>query len=92
MQYINYNISVVLVTKSGFQDILKPCNSLMFTNTGLDIVEVNGMVLYPGVPGTSLGDSRTIGGNEGEVFVGTIKVTFRSLVGPQLEMVQKSYA
>jgi len=87
-----YNISVSLITLSGFVPVMENCNSLMFTNTGADIVEVNGMVLYPGTVGTTLGDSKTIGGNAGEIYTGNIKVTFRTVVNPQLEIVQKSFA
>lgn len=61
----------------------------MFTNTGLDTVTVNGMLLFPG-PAGSLGDSITIGGNEGEIYVGNIVVAFATLAGPSLQIVQKT--
>jgi hypothetical protein len=91
MIYQSYNISVVTIVRSGFVDIMEDCNSWMVTNTGADIVEVNGMILYPGVVGTSLGDSKTIGGNAGEVYKGNIKVAFRTVVAPALEVVQKCF-
>jgi hypothetical protein len=63
----------------------------MATNTGVDIVRVNGAILYPGIPGISLGDSRTFGGNEGEIYCGNIIVSFASLVTPEIEIIQKFY-
>ena len=91
MPFQKYNISVITVNKSGFVNVIENCNSFMVTNTGVDTVQVNDMILYPGVPGTSLGDSRTIGGNQGEVYKGTLKIAFATLVAPALEIVQKTY-
>ena len=91
MPFQAYNISVVTVQKSGFVNIITNCNSWMVTNTGADIVDVNDMILYPGTVGTILGDSKTIGGNKDEVYKGNIKVSFRTLVNPALEIVQKAY-
>jgi len=91
MQFQKYNISVVTINKSGFVNVMENCNSWMVTNTGADIVEVNDMILYPGTVGTSLGDAKTIGGNENEVYAGNIKVSFRTLVNPAVEIVQKAY-
>ena len=53
-------------------DVQRPCNGFTATNTGDNIVTVNGAILYPGVPGTSLGDSRSFGGNENEEYAGYI--------------------
>ncbi len=89
--YRKYNFQVNYYNQSGFVEVTRGCNSITFTNTGQDPVEVNGMILYPGTPGTQLGDSRTIGGNEGEIFVGRITVTFQTVVAPQLEIIQKFY-
>jgi len=85
-----YNISVSVVTTSGFVDVMPNCNSWMVTNTGADTVEVNGMTLFPGTVGSILGDSKTIGGNQGEVYTGNIKVAFLTTVNPRLEIVQKT--
>jgi len=90
MTFQPYNISVAIVNKSGFVPVMDNCNSWMVTNTGADIVEVNGMILYPGTVGTNLGDSKTIGGNQNEVYKGNIIVAFRTLVAPALEIVQKT--
>jgi hypothetical protein len=90
-QFQKYNISVAIITQSGFVAVMDNCNSWMVTNTGADTVEVNGMTLFPGTFGTILGDSKTIGGNQGEVYTGNIKVSFLTLVNPRLEVVQKSF-
>jgi hypothetical protein len=88
-----YNISVNLYTRSGYVDVVKACNGFTVTNVGDDIVNVNGMILYPGVIGTSLGDSRSIGGNEGEVYQGNIQVMFAGAgANPSLEVIQKFYS
>lgn len=80
-----------IYTKSGYVDVVKLCNGFTATNIGADIVRINEAILYPVVPGTSLGDSRTFGGNEGEIYVGTIRVAFAAAVNPQVEIIQKFY-
>lgn len=79
---------------SGWYDIPRNCNGFMVTNTGDVIVEVNDQILYPGTIGTSLGDSKSFGGNYGEVYVGKLKVAFANPTGgvqPSLEVVFKVY-
>jgi len=79
---------------SAWYDVPKNCNGFMITNVGDVIVTVNDQIFYPGVPGTSLGDSRTFGGNEGEIYLGNIKVAFANPpigVLPQIEVVYKVY-
>lgn len=67
------------------------CNGFTVTNTGDSIVRVNGRTLYPGVPGTSLGDSISIGGNHGEVYTGNINISFGAGAAPACEVEQKFY-
>lgn len=91
-----YNTETGIYYKSGFIDVVNNCNGYMFTNTGDTIAELNGMVIYPGdlTPGSeALGDSRSVGGNEGELFVGTLRLIFRTPLGanPRVEIVQKFY-
>lgn len=86
-----YNLVPIIVNKSGFVPIPTNTNGYTVTSTGLDIVDVNEQVFYPGVPGTSLGDSRSYGGNQDEIYVGNIKVAFRTLAGPALEIVFKVF-
>lgn len=90
--FVKYNIAVNTVYTSGVKEVVKWCNSLTFTNTGDEIVRVNDMILYPGTPGTILGDSRSVGGNEGEIYCGNIRVQFAGGgAAPALEIIQKFY-
>lgn len=91
--YDKWNVSTIVVDKSGYYEVQELCNQLMFTNVGNTIVQVNDMVLFPGVLGVSLGDSRVIGGHAGEIYKGVIKVSFLVPLGtsPRLEIVQKFY-
>lgn len=92
MNFKKYNVAVTTVYTSGVKDVVKFCNSFTVTNTGDDIVRVNDMILYPGTIGTSLGDSRSIGGNEGEIYCGNIRVQFDGVgLNPSLEIIQKFY-
>ena len=80
--------------KPAFIDVVKNCNGFTVTNIGDTTAFVNDMVLFPGVPGVSLGDSRTIGGNENEIYVGNIKLSFDVIapgVAPQIEIIQKFF-
>ncbi len=78
---------------SGWFDIPKNCNGFVVTNIGNTFVQVNDQIFYPGVPGTSLGDSRSYGGNKDEVYVGKLKVSFALPLGtvPNIEVVYKIY-
>lgn len=88
-----YNMMVITENESGFVDVPKGCNGFTFTNTGDVIAEVNGMIAYPGVIGTSLGDSRSIGGNQDEIYLGNIKLSFTGAgANPAVEFAFKIYA
>jgi hypothetical protein len=89
-----YNISVNIYYAAAVIDVVKGCNGFMFTNTGDTVALVNGMVINPGVPGASLGDSRSIGGNEDEIYIGRIQIAFAipGGVNPQVEIVQKFFS
>lgn len=85
-------------SRSGQYEIQAECNSFLVTNIGGDAVEVNDKLLLPGVAGqlstTSnvLGDSFSLGGNEGEVYgKKTFTVKFLSSVAPLIEVTQKYY-
>lgn len=72
----------------------KNLNGFTFTNLGDTIAEVNGIVIFPSTtPATVAGDSVSIGGNAGEIYVGNIKLLFRTPVGaaPNVLIVQKFY-
>ena len=74
-------------------EVHRNCNAVTITNTGDTICTVEGMILYPGTPGTSLGDSRTIGGNEGEILSKKQLVVSFNVGGtnPAVEIIQKYY-
>lgn len=69
------------------------CSSYQFTNIGDTICEVNGMRIYPGVPGVSLGDSRSISLHHMDVYRGNIEIAFIQPIGaaPLVEIVQLIY-
>ncbi len=71
----------------------KNCAAYQFTNLGDTICEVSGMRIYPGVPGVSLGDSRSIMLHRTDVFRGNIDIAFIQPVGvaPLVEIVQLVY-
>ena len=92
--YRKYNFTVQILQKSDWYNVEKLCNGFTVTNIGDTICLVNDQTFYPGVPGVSLGDSRTYGGNEGELYKGVIKVAFQQPLGanPQIELIQKVYS
>lgn len=91
--YRKYTTTTQVIQKSNWYDVQRLCNGFTVTNIGDTIFLFNDQIFYPGVPGTSLGDSRSYGGNEGEIYSGPLKVSFQLPLGanPQLELVQKVY-
>lgn len=90
---INFDESTTIYTPSASSQI-KPmpgCFAVMATNIGDTIVYFNDKILYPGVPGTSVGDSVVIGGHYGYEYKGFIRILFASPVGalPQIEITQQ---
>lgn len=86
-----YDYLVNLYNETQRVEVLPNCASITFTNTGDTVCRVDGMILYPGTPGASLGDSRTIGGNEGEIL-NKIQVVLSFNTGganPQIEIIQR---
>lgn len=91
-KFRKYNITTQIVQRSDWYDVDDLCNGFTVTNIGDTIVRFNDQILYPGTIGTSLGDSRSYGGNEGEIYKGQFKVQFvPGGTNPQLEIVQKVY-
>lgn len=86
-----WNFSVDTVVQSGIITYFPGANGFLFTNTGLTIVRVNNKILYPGVPGTRVGDSVAIAAHKNDVFKGIIKVVFDTGAGSELELVQVYY-
>lgn len=93
-KFLKYNITTNTITKSQFVDIEQNCNAFTITNVGDTIATVDNQIYYPGTIGTNLGDSRSFGGNEREIYSGgQIKVQFNIPLGanPAIEIVQKYY-
>jgi hypothetical protein len=92
-KFLRYNTTgAVPYTQGGFITKQENLNGFIATNTGDDPVFVNDRILYPGVIGTSNGDSITIGGNFGEIYTGNIKVSFQGIgAAPQVTIEQKFY-
>lgn len=65
-----YDHSVRQVTQPGTVQLTKNVNAWAVHNTGNTIVLVNDDPLMPG-------DSKSIGGNLGEIFMGRIYITFQ---------------
>jgi hypothetical protein len=94
VKLFRYNISQGQVYTPGqIVQRVKNCNGFTAVNVGDDLVTVNGFPLYPGTPGTNIGDSISFGGNAGEIYLGTIDVVFANVgVLPQVAISQKYYA
>lgn len=80
---VGFNIAAITVSKNQGLDLgTQPVNAITFVNLGTSIVTINGgIILNPGVPGTSNGESIAIPGNQGEFFEGRIDVSFAGGVG-----------
>lgn len=90
--FLAYNFTgEMLYTTSQHVSVERLCNGFTARNTGTTIVRVNDATLYPGVPGNSAGDSMTVGGNAGEIYVGNIKIQFDAGGEPQVAIIQKFY-
>lgn len=90
-KFQKYTVTTQIVQTSDWYTPDRYCNGFTVTNIGNTIVRFNDQIFYPGVPGTSLGDSRSYGGNENEIYNGQFKVQFDAGTQPQLEIVQKVY-
>jgi len=88
-----YNITVNTYSVAQFIPVQRGCTGFMFTNTGDTIAQVNGMVIYPGNPGTLIGDSRSVAGHKNDVYKGNIQLKFVAPIGalPSVEIVQLFY-
>lgn len=89
----SFNINVQVYSESQQVTRAKDTFAFMFTNIGDTPARVNGMVIFPAlVPGTTLGDSRTVSGHEDELYLGNITLAFDpGGANPQVEVVQSFY-
>jgi hypothetical protein len=60
------------------------CNSLLFINTGLDPVNIDGLLLQPN-------QSWAIDGNFNEMLIKVYDFKFTTTTGPQLTIIYKRY-
>lgn len=86
-----YNIQVSGYSQSKPVIVTKGCAGYKATNTGAVIVRVNGEILYPGVPGTRLGDSTSVLLHENDLYAGNIDVSFDAGAGAAVVIVQIFY-
>lgn len=92
MNFIKYNIAVNNYNSSQMIEIVDNCNSYTVTNLGDSTATVGGMVLFPGTIGSVIGDSRTVGGNLGEIISEKrLPVSFTGGTTNNLEVIQKFY-
>jgi len=92
--YRKYNTQTNVYNTSQTVPRAKLLNGYVATNIGDTTVTVNRKVLFPSAtPATVQGDAFSIGGNEGEIFVGEgIDIAFIGAgVAPAVEIVQKFY-
>lgn len=92
MNYLRYDYTILDYSTSQIVEVVKNCNGITITNTGADLVTVDGFPLYPGTPGTNNGDSLSIGGNAGELLdKKRLPISFATTVNPKVTIVQKYY-
>lgn len=88
---MKYNVIITTIQQSAAVVVEDQCNGVTFINQGSIPARINGVILYPGTPGTNSGESLTFGGNTGEIFSGRIDVSFDILLGGLVQVLQKIY-
>lgn len=76
MRFLKYSTSNVLYNRAISVTVDKLCNGFSAKNAGTTIVLLNGEPLQPGADENLAGETKSIGGNYGEVFVGRIDIAF----------------
>jgi len=97
--YRKYNTQTNNYFTSGNIPKAKYCNGFLATNVGDTTVTINRKILFPSAtPLVTQGDAVSFGGNEGEIFVGDIDISFAVAgspfpvgVAPNIEIIQKYY-
>jgi hypothetical protein len=69
MQFLCYDYSTQDIIRSQRLNISETCNGWTVKNAGTSVVEVKGDPLQPG-------ESKSVGGNYGEIFVGRVDLLF----------------
>lgn len=78
---MKYNIVVQTLAVAGEVQIIENCLSLTIVNAGDVQCYFNGVPLPASPVSGQLGQSISIGGNESEIFVGRISISFDSTAG-----------
>lgn len=93
MKFLKFDTITQTYNASGKISVVRNCNGITVTNLGDEAVTVDDRILYPGTPGSILGDSYTIGGNGGEIYNKRIlNIYFAGGgVNPKVEVTQKYY-
>lgn len=88
-----YNFSVDIYTQTKQIPRMKDLNGFTVTNLGGCALRINDKILFPSAtPATDQGDSISFGGNEGEIYIGNIRLEFiPPLTNPRAEVIQKFY-
>ena len=86
-----YNTQVSGYSQAKTITVTKGCAGYKATNTGAVAATVNGEVLYPGVPGTRLGDSTSVLLHENDLYAGNIELSFAAGAGARVTIVQVFY-
>jgi hypothetical protein len=68
---LKYNTTTLEYTALKSVVVARFCNGFTVNNTGTTIALLNGEPLQPG-------QSKTVGGNEGEIYVGRIDLSFKT--------------
>ncbi len=90
--FLKYNTTGAVPYGPGQSVIrVENCNGFIAINTGDDPVTVNDTVLYPGTIGTINGDSKTVGGNMGEIFLGNISIRFAGIGANPIVTIEQKY-
>ena len=90
---LTYEEDVQTYTASQDVDVFQHCNGFTAVVTGSDQVFINGHLMKPSTtPLTVTGDSYSVGGNRGEIYVKRrIRIQFVTTVNPIVEIIQKYY-
>jgi hypothetical protein len=91
MNFTSYNIAVLTIEQNQPVDPGTNTNGFTVINTGTVTALVNGIPLNAGIPGTSNGESFSIGGNYGEIFKGRLDISFPTSGNGQVLVIQKFY-
>lgn len=88
-----YNVMPMTYSADGEVHPDLNCNGFTIRNLGDTIVNVSGITVFPALVVGTPGESVSIGGNLGEIFIGRLTIKFQAPIGanPLVEIIQKYY-